>query len=190
MPWTPDNLLIVRETERAVIYEDGKYFETLGPGRHYVPKRYRFFTRTCYPVYDILIVDMSAREVVVEDLGALSIDEKKIGLNAIIDFRVSDPVLAVNRKEKYEDRLKRDTEIALEQVASGLTAQAIKDGRDEFREAVLNRLRPLAKHYGVDILGLKLTAIKPKKDDEAKDDKSDKDKKIIKVSGDISIPKD
>lgn len=189
MPWTPDNLLIVRETERALIYEDGIYSETLGPGRHYVPKRYRFFTCTSYPVYDILIVDMSEREVIVEDPGALSTDEKKIGLNAIVDFRVSDPALALNRKEKYEDRLKRDTEIALEQIASGLTAQAIKDDRNGFRQAVLNRLRPLAMDYGVDILGLKLTAIKPKKDDTAKDDKSDKDKKIIKVSGDISIPK-
>jgi regulator of protease activity HflC (stomatin/prohibitin superfamily) len=187
MPWTPDNLLIVRETERAVIYKDGIYSETLGPGRHYLPKRYRFFTRTCYPIYNIFMVDVSEREVIVEDLGALSTDEKKIGLNAIMDFRVSDPARAVMRKEKYEDRLKRDAQIAIEQVSSGLTAQAIKDDRDAFRQAVLDRLRPLAMDYGVDILGLKLTAIKPKKDEKPKDDKSDKNKMTLKVDADINI---
>ena len=48
-------------------------------------------------------------------------------------------------------------------------------------------MRPLATDYGVDVLDLKLTAIKPKKDDKAKDDKSDKNKKTLKVDADITM---
>ena len=188
-PRTPDNLLIVRETQRAVIYLDGQYLETLEPGRHYMPKRYRIFSRTCYPVYSIFVVEVNERELFIDDQGAKSSDDKDIKLHAVLDFKVIDAALAVRTAEKYEDRLKRDTGIAIERVASAMDAEEIKSSRDAFAEKVLAELRPSVARYGIEVIGLRLTTVKVKKDEKSKD-KDDKDKKLIKVNADISLPKE
>jgi regulator of protease activity HflC (stomatin/prohibitin superfamily) len=131
MPWTPDNLLIVRETERAVIYEDGVYSETLEPGRHYVPKRYRFFTCTYYPVYDILMVDLREREVKLSDQKALTRDRQTISYSAWVAYQIDKNGLEILKHDKdqaalytsvakLEDRVKSDIELAA-QRAIGLT---------------------------------------------------------------------
>jgi hypothetical protein len=183
MPWTPDNLLIVRETERALIYEDGIFSEMLKPGRHHVPKRYRFFTRTCYPIYSILIVDLRENEVKLKDQKALTLDRESVGFSAWVAYQIDEARLdAVKENQasaaiytniaKFEDRLKSDIELAAQRAV----------GLSELDRVLRNRMnviadfaRELAERiavYGLIISGTDLRDLtlggggKDKKDDD------------------------
>lgn len=85
--------VIVRSTHRGLRYCDGRMVEVLEPGRYRLPRRSPFVWRP--PVVEIVQVDMREREITIKGQEILTADKVALRVSVITQFRVTDPVAAV-----------------------------------------------------------------------------------------------
>lgn len=125
--------------------------EVLGAGRHRVPRRPRFaFSRR--PVVEIVLVDVRERELTIRGQEILTSDKVAVRVSILTQFKVTDPVAAVDTVESYEDRLYSDVQLAARRSLASMTLEAILTNRNELSEDILRDVQDAASGYGVTIL--------------------------------------
>jgi regulator of protease activity HflC (stomatin/prohibitin superfamily) len=132
----------VFEYERGLLYREGKLAEVLEPGRY-----------TFWATEPVEVEKVSLRETshVVAGQGILTADRIEVRLSLVAQYRVTDPVKAVNGVENYTEQLHQELQLALRDVIAGRTLDQVLDGRAELA-AELHRLSAEpAKRYGVEL---------------------------------------
>ncbi len=132
----------VFEYERGLIYREGKLGQVLEPGR------YTFWGWEPVEVSKVSLREMSH---VVAGQGILTADRIEVRISLVAQYRVTDPVLAVNSVENYTEQLHQELQLALRDVIAGRTLDQVLDSRAELA-AELHRLSAEpAKRYGVEL---------------------------------------
>ncbi|MGF1620342.1 MAG: SPFH domain-containing protein [Rhodomicrobiaceae bacterium] len=154
----PADELTVKPNEQAVIYRDHRYFRTLGPGRHDLPRVTRFFLQTRNPRIDVRIIRTDGRRLNGDPISVRSSDGETFKFKPVIDFKVTNPRLTAELPEKEEDRLKTDALLALERVAGLRTNADLFDinMRSDLEAAFKSQLHAYAGAYGIRISDAKL----------------------------------
>ncbi len=142
---------IVKDTHRALWYENGVLLRTLGAGRYRLPglSRYLFGRR---PVIEVVLVDMRERELTIKGQEILTADKVAIRVSIIVQFRVSDPKAAIHEVEKYEERLYSDVQLAARRSLASMTLEEILTNRNRLSEDILRDVKEIAARYGVSIV--------------------------------------
>src|ERR1044071_8253558 len=96
--------IIIKDTHRALWYEDGVMTHVLGPGRYKVPSRWRYLFRR-KPQIEVVPVDVRERDLTIKGQEILTADNVAIRVSILVQFKVSDPVAALHAVANYEDRL-------------------------------------------------------------------------------------
>jgi regulator of protease activity HflC (stomatin/prohibitin superfamily) len=143
------NEVIVRSTHRGLRYVDGRFDGVLEPGRYELPTR-PLFGRA--PRVDVTQVDMRERELTIKGQEILTADKVAVRVSMITQFRVVDPVAAIERVAGYEDRLYSDVQLAARRSLASMTLEAILTNRNGLSEDILRDVSGVASGYGVEIL--------------------------------------
>jgi regulator of protease activity HflC (stomatin/prohibitin superfamily) len=151
--------LIVKETHRGLLYEDGILREVLTAGRYRIPLPPSWleeFFEAGDPRVEVVLIDVRTRHrtVVVRDL--LTADCATISASFIVQFRVTDPRAAVHLVDDFEERLSIDAQTAARRMLRGLSLGEVIGGRDEIGEELEIQLRKSAAGYGLEVFTLDL----------------------------------
>jgi len=142
--------VIVRSTHRGLRYVDGRFEGILEPGAYDLPRPTRFGRPA--PRVEIVLVDMRQREFTIKGQEILTADKVAVRVSIITQFRVTDPVAALERVDGYEDRLYSDVQLAARRSLASMTLEAILTNRNQLSEDILRDVETIATGSGVEIL--------------------------------------
>jgi regulator of protease activity HflC (stomatin/prohibitin superfamily) len=144
--------IIIKDTHRALWYEDGRLVRILEAGRYEYDTRRRDFFGKRLPLVEVQLVDVRERELTIKGQEILTADKVAIRVSIIVQFRVADPKAALHQVEKYEDRLYSDVQLAARRSLASMTLEEILTNRNRLSEDILHDVKEIAAVYGVSIL--------------------------------------
>jgi hypothetical protein len=149
--------LVIKDTHRGLLYEDGVFRDVLAAGRYHIPRdpsRLATFFGVKGPRVEVVLVDIRSRDrtVVIQEL--LTADGATISATFAIQYRVADPVAAIHRVKNFEERLQAEAQTAARRVLRGLSVEEILSSRDEVGEEMLLQIRDAIGTAGVDVTAL------------------------------------
>jgi regulator of protease activity HflC (stomatin/prohibitin superfamily) len=142
--------LIIKSTHRGLRYVDGRRTDVLEAGRYKLREHRGRWGRR--PVVEIVLVDMREREQTIKGQEVLTSDKVAVRVSILTQFRVVDPISAVEKVATYEDRLYSDVQLAARRSLASMTLEAILTNRNQLSEDILRDLQGVAAGYGVEIV--------------------------------------
>lgn len=145
--------IIIKDTHRGLMYEDGKFIRALEAGRYEIraPRRQRLFLPRV-PKVEIALVDMRERDLTIKGQEILTSDKVALRVSIIVQFRVIDPKAAIHQVENYQDRLYSDVQLAARRSLASMTLEQILTNRNQLSEDILRDVKGAATGYGVEIV--------------------------------------
>jgi regulator of protease activity HflC (stomatin/prohibitin superfamily) len=130
----------------AVLFVDGKPIETLGPGR------YAFWKGG--PVVKLARIDR--RETVLDVAGQeiLTADKISLRLNAVVVYRVTDPLQAVTRTDDAKQALYREAQLSLRGAIGVRELDALLADKESVAAELTDRLKRRSADFGIEVLAL------------------------------------
>jgi len=142
--------LIIKGTHRGLRYTDGELTDVLEAGRYRLPRRSFAWLRR--PMVEVVLVDMREREQTIKGQEILTSDKVAVRVSILTQFRVVDPVAAIERVAGYDDRLYSDVQLAARRSLASMTLEEILTNRNQLNEDILSDVQGVAAGYGVEIL--------------------------------------
>jgi regulator of protease activity HflC (stomatin/prohibitin superfamily) len=130
----------------ALVFEDGRHAAALGPGLHAFWKgavRLRVFR-----------VDLREQVVDVAGQEIMTADKVTLRLNAVVTFKVADPLLAVTVVEDHKQALYREAQLALRGVVGTRELDVLLADKDAVARELDEALRPRVRAFGVEVASL------------------------------------
>jgi regulator of protease activity HflC (stomatin/prohibitin superfamily) len=146
-----NNEIIIKDTHRALWYENGVLTKVLGAGRHALPKKPLFNLKPRVNV-EYRLVDVRERDLTIKGQEILTADKVAIRVSIIVQFKVTDPTAALHAVENYEDRLYSDVQLAARRSLAAMTLEDILTNRNRLSEDIGSQVTGIAAGYGVAIL--------------------------------------
>lgn len=143
--------IIIKDSHRALWYEDGVMTRLLGPGHYRVPSKWKYFPRRM-PSFEVVLVDVRERDLTIKGQEILTADKVAIRVSIIVQFKVSDPVAALHQVSNHDERLYSDVQLAARRSLASMTLEQILTNRNQLSEDILNEVKAIAATYGVTIL--------------------------------------
>ena len=133
---------IIREYQRGLLYDKGRFKELLPPGRY-----------RCWPWQGkhIEVVDIRETSQTVEGQEILTSDKIGIRITLIAQFRVTDPVAARHRVENHVSQLYQDLQLTLREAVTSRTLEVLMQDRDALSSGIQSEVAPRAAKYGVEL---------------------------------------
>jgi regulator of protease activity HflC (stomatin/prohibitin superfamily) len=149
--------LIIKDTHRGLLYEDGSFREVLMAGRYQIPRppsRLAAFFGVKAPKVEVVLVDIRGRDrtVVVQDL--LTADGVTISASFVIQFFVHNPVAALHEVKSFEERLYAEAQTTARRILRGMSLEEVLIARDEIGEELLRQIEESSASYGLKVTGL------------------------------------
>src|SRR5262245_54815162 len=131
--------IIIKDTHRGLLYQDGVLKEILGAGYHRIDADFSFkdFRR---PKTEIILVDVRERELTIKNQEILTVDKVALRVSIIIQFRVTDPKAAIHEVQSYEDRLYSDVQLAARRSLASMKLEEILTNRNRLSEDISNEV--------------------------------------------------
>jgi len=138
--------VIVRETQRGALYENGVFKKVLEPGRYQFRKWPWGKTR-----HDVVVVDMRNRSITIKGQEILTADKVALRVSILVNFRIIDIKAALHNVENYLDRIYEDVQLSVRRLLAARTLEEILKDRNEISDACREDVREAAAFYGVEI---------------------------------------
>jgi regulator of protease activity HflC (stomatin/prohibitin superfamily) len=134
--------ITVYEFERGLLYRDGKLERVLEPGR------YVFWVGARVEAIKVSLREMSH---VVAGQGILTADRIEVRISLVAQYRVIDPVRAIQSVENYIEQLHQELQLALRDAIAGRTLEQGLDNRAEIAAELQRAVGESARRYGVEL---------------------------------------
>ncbi len=130
----------------GLFFKDGRHEATLAPGAH------AFWTG----VARARVVDVDLREQVLDVAGQdiMTADKVTLRLNAVVVFKVADPLKAATAVEDHRQALYREAQLALRAVVGTRELDALLSDKDAVGRELDAALRVRAGAFGVEVVSL------------------------------------
>jgi len=130
----------------GLFFADGVHKATLGPGVHALWKN----------VAKARILDVDLREQVVDVAGQeiMTADKVTLRLNAVVTFKVVDPLKAVTVVEDYRQALYREAQLALRGVIGTRELDTLLGDKDAVARELDAIVRGRVAGFGIEVVGL------------------------------------
>lgn len=132
--------VIIYAYERALLYRDGKFERLLEPGK------YRFNRNEKISMTRVSTRLMSE---VISGQEILTADRIGVRVSLIAKYLISDPVVAINDVENYQEQLYQDLQLVLRDSVAARDIEKLLDARNELSSELLNAVAPQALDYGI-----------------------------------------
>jgi regulator of protease activity HflC (stomatin/prohibitin superfamily) len=134
--------ITVYEYERGLLYRDGKLERVLEPGR------YTFWAGARV---DAIKVSLRETSHVVAGQGILTADRIEVRISLVAQYRVIDPVRAIQSVENYVEQLHQELQLALRDAIAARTLDQGLDNRAEIAAELQRVVGESAQRYGVEL---------------------------------------
>ena len=130
----------------GLFFKDGRHEATLAPGA------YAFWKG----VAKTRILDVDLRELVVDVAGQdiMTADKVTLRLNAVVTYKVADPVKAVTTVEDYRQALYREAQLALRGVIGTRELDVLLSDKDAVARELDGIVRVRVAGFGVEVVAL------------------------------------
>jgi len=130
----------------GLLFLDGRYAETLGPGR------YAFWKGGAA----VRLVRVDRRETVVDVPGQeiLTADKVTLRLTAVVVYRVTDPLRSVTHTDDAKQALYREAQLALRAAVGVRELDVLLAEKDALALELTEQLRARAAAFGLEVLAL------------------------------------
>jgi regulator of protease activity HflC (stomatin/prohibitin superfamily) len=130
----------------GLFFKDGRYEAMLAPGA------YAFWKG----VAKARVLDVDLRELVVDVAGqdVMTADKVTLRLNAVVTYKVADPVKAVTTVEDYRQALYREAQLALRAVVGTRELDALLGDKDAVARELDGIVRARVAGFGLDVVAL------------------------------------
>ncbi|HEX3110084.1 MAG TPA: slipin family protein, partial [Thermoanaerobaculia bacterium] len=137
-------LVNVEPGHAGVWYRDGAYQATLGPGT------YAFWKNVGrLKVYDVdlkeQVLDISGQEI-------MTADKVTLRLNALVAYRITDPLRSVTEVDGASQALYRSAQLALREAVGAKDLDTLLAGKDALAAEVAQALQPRATELGMTVV--------------------------------------
>ena len=143
--------IIIKDTHRGLLYEDGVLTKVLEAGRYSIRAARKSFLSRPTKI-EILLVDIRERDLTIKGQEILTSDKVALRVSIIVQFRVIDPKAALHQVASYEDRLYSDVQLAARRSLASMTLEQILTNRNQLSEDISRDVKGVATGYGVNIL--------------------------------------
>jgi regulator of protease activity HflC (stomatin/prohibitin superfamily) len=133
---------IVREYQRGLLYDQGRFVEVLPPGR------YRYWR---WQAKHVEVVDVRETSQTVEGQEILTRDKIGVRVSLVAQFRVVDPVTARHQVENYISQLYQDLQLTLRETVTGQTLEELMQNREALSSGIQAEVAKRASKYGVEL---------------------------------------
>jgi len=130
----------------GLLFKNGRHEATLGPGLYALWKgvvRAR-----------VAVVELREQTADVAGQEIMTADKVTLRLNAVVTFKVADPLRAVSAVEDYRQALYREAQLALRAVVGARTLEALLGEKDAVARELDGALRKRAAELGVEVVAL------------------------------------
>ncbi len=136
----------VDASHAALLLRDGRHVDTLGAGTYALWK----------DVGRLRVVHVDLRERVLDVAGQdiMTADKVTLRLNAVVTFRVADPVKAVTAVDDHGQALYREAQLALRAVIGTRELDALLADKDAVATELDELLRRRVQAFGLEIVSL------------------------------------
>jgi regulator of protease activity HflC (stomatin/prohibitin superfamily) len=136
----------VEPSHVALLFREGQVETTLGPGTHAV---WKGIARTRVTPIDLReqVVDIAGQEI-------MTADKVTLRLNAVVTYRVADPLRAVTVVEDHRQALYREAQLALRAVIGTRELDALLSDKDAVARELDGIVRARVAPFGLDVLAL------------------------------------
>jgi regulator of protease activity HflC (stomatin/prohibitin superfamily) len=130
----------------GLYFKDGRHEATLGPGAHAFWKG----------VAKARILDVDLREQVVDVAGQeiMTADKVTLRLNAVVTYKVADPLKAVSAVEDYRQALYREAQLALRGVIGTRELDTLLSDKDAVARELDGIVRARVAGFGLEVVAL------------------------------------
>lgn len=136
---TLNGLKIDREYQRGVIFRLGRAKGVLGPGMYWI-----------MPVIDQKVqVDVRTKTVNIEPQETITADSVTIRVNAVLYYRILDPIRAINRVENYEVAVYQVALTTLRNVVGQNILDEVLQKRDQINTKVQEIVDEITEPWGI-----------------------------------------
>ncbi len=140
------NVFEVEDRQACVYFKNGAFIDVLKPGFYAFWKnaaKLKFYRK-----------DMRERALDVSGQDIMTADKVTLRLNAVLAFRVEDPLKAVTAAEDADLALYREVQLALRAAVGARELDALLTQKDELIGELEGALRRKAAEYGVALLSI------------------------------------
>ncbi|MFZ4815015.1 MAG: slipin family protein [Phototrophicaceae bacterium] len=134
--------ITIYEYERGLFYREGKFESLLNPGR-YVYWRWERV--------DITPVSTRQMSDVVSGQAMLTSDRIEVRISLVAQYRIADPVLAINSVDNYSEQLYQDLQLVLRDEVTTRDLDTLLGERGTLSVALLNAVKESAAAYGIEL---------------------------------------
>lgn len=144
------SIKIVREYERAVIFRLGRLLGAKGPGLFFV-----------IPFVDNFIkVDLRITTVDVPEQQIITKDNVTVGVDAVVYYRVFDPVLAVTKVENYHYAVMMMAQTTLRDIIGQVELDELLSRREEINKKLQVILDEVTDPWGIKVTAVTLKQVR------------------------------
>ena len=130
-----------REYERGVIFHLGRFQQIKGPGLYFI-----------VPVIDQKVqVDIRTKTVDIAPQEAVTADSVTIKINAVLYYRIIDPMKAISRVENYQMAVYQASMTTLRNIVGQHSLDEMLQGRDKINAKVQEIVDEITEPWGVEI---------------------------------------
>ncbi len=134
-----NGLKIDREYQRGVIFRLGRAKGVLGPGMYWIA-----------PIVDQKVqIDIRTKTVNIEPQETITADSVTIRVNAVLYYRILDPVRAINRVENYEVAVYQVALTTLRNVVGQNMLDEVLQKRDQINTKVQEIVDEITEPWGI-----------------------------------------
>jgi regulator of protease activity HflC (stomatin/prohibitin superfamily) len=133
---------IVREYQRGLHYDKGRFTGVLEPGR---------YSWWRWQGQHIDVVDIRETSQTVEGQEILTSDKIGVRITLIAQFRVDDPVAARHKVDNYASQLYQDLQLTLRDAVTSQTLEDLLKSRDALSSGIQDEVAKRAREYGVEL---------------------------------------
>lgn len=135
--------LQVMEYQKAVVFANGRYEKTLGPGR--------YFLRTEFPRREAYVFDCRLMSLAVTGQEILTKDKMPVRMNLTAMYRLADPAKAVTKVQVYTTYLYEQLQLAARAIVADLTLDELLAKKTALTDELTDKVRPLAAEAGLEL---------------------------------------
>jgi regulator of protease activity HflC (stomatin/prohibitin superfamily) len=137
----------VREAHAGLLYENGRFVRTLGPGR-------RALAAWPWRREDIICMDLRRATLALADQEMLTADGLTVRVTVLADYRVIDPERAVHGVTAFAEALYGALQLFLREEVQARTIDALLADRAGVATAMLERGRGNGAELGLELSGV------------------------------------
>jgi regulator of protease activity HflC (stomatin/prohibitin superfamily) len=134
----------VEQNEVALLMVDGRHQDTLRPGR------YAFWRGVAR--YETRTVDLREQVLDVSGQELMTSDKVTLRLNAVVAYRVVDPVRALTSVESYSQALYRESQLSLRSVIGARELDAFLSDKEKIAVELAGMIRDRATAFGLEVV--------------------------------------